>query len=80
MKQKSAYFLVERREGDLELFQVQSQLEQMKGVCCANINPSRKLVAVDYNSSQLSLGNIQQQLHALGYEMIPHSHVTEKRF
>ncbi len=79
MPQESAYFIVERTAGKRNLQEVKAKLDTIHGVTSAAVNPDRRLIAVDYDSSGTSYDEIEHCLNNLGYQSAADASVIQSR-
>lgn len=79
MPQESAYFIVERTAGGRKLREVKAQLDTIHGVTSVAVNPDRRLIAVDYDSSGTSYDEIEHRLNDLGYQIAADASVIQSR-
>ena len=66
---ESAFFIVERTKGSMNLQDVQRELDILHGVQSVSVNERNRLVAVGYDNSGVSYDKIENHLNKMGYQI-----------
>lgn len=69
MSKESAYFIIENLSGKHGLKEIKRELDALRGVISVSVNTENHRIAVDFDNSGVSHGQIEKNLNKLGYQI-----------
>ncbi len=74
MSKATAYFSVERLDGEHDVKQIKRELDSLRGVISVGVNKEENTISVDFDTTGPSHKGLQDKLIELGYN------ITDTRF
>lgn len=69
MSKSSAYFSVDKLDGNQDIKELKKEIDTLKGVLSVSINDLENKIAVDYDTTGVDEQRIQNKIKKLGYSI-----------
>ena len=69
MSKESAYFILENMNGKHDLKQIKRGLDTLHGVISVSVNTENHRVAVDFDNTGVTHGQIEKNLNKMGFNI-----------